>query len=97
MFGEVVDPSVYYKLFANKSGLVDGSAFCIVLNGSGPSINGYPDKMEDPGDGAELVLVNLKKKKKIFSLCNPCRNTLNVYKKNYNKLKSSIFTKINIY
>ncbi len=61
MFGEKVDPSVYYKLFHNESGLVDGNCYGIVLNGLGIAVDGFPMEQKDPGSGAELINVKVKK------------------------------------
>ena len=41
-YGETVNPSSYYKLFNNPTGLIDGNTYGIVLNSKGAAVSGFP-------------------------------------------------------
>ena len=70
MFGEVVNPGEYYRLFANPGGLpndllgrglTDGNCYGIVLNGPGFAVEGFATKISDPGRNAYLLNVTIEK------------------------------------
>jgi hypothetical protein len=61
--GIEVDPSIYYKLFTNTTGLVDGNVYGILFNGEGVAVNGFPEFLNSYSENIHIfgsVIQNIK-------------------------------------